>query len=72
MKQFYYYNQPYHTENSRYKYCLKKIQSTSYDSVVSIKNVEGFHPLRMKIKKKNTLLIILLKKRKYETKTKIT
>ena len=31
---------------------LKKIQSTSYDSVVSIKNVEGFHPLRMKIKKK--------------------
>ena len=35
---------------------LKKIQSTSYDSVVSIKNVEGFHPLRMKIKKKKYIV----------------
>ena len=31
---------------------LKKIQSTSYDSVVSIKNVEVLNFLKMKIKKK--------------------
>tara|TARA_B100000900_G_scaffold328105_1_gene288326 strand:+ start:4 stop:711 length:708 start_codon:yes stop_codon:yes gene_type:complete len=35
---------------------LKKIQSSSYDSVVSIKNVEGFHPLRMKVKKKKYIV----------------
>ena len=29
--------------------CLKKINNRFYDSVVSIKNVEGIHPLRMKI-----------------------
>lgn len=35
---------------------LKKIQSNSYDSVVSIKNVGAYHPLRMKIKKKKYIV----------------
>jgi CMP-N,N'-diacetyllegionaminic acid synthase len=35
---------------------IKKIKSKKYDSVVSIKDVEGFHPLRMKIKKKNFII----------------
>ncbi len=32
--------------------CLKKIETGKYDSAISIKNVEGNHPLRMKIQKK--------------------
>lgn len=31
------------------KICLKKIETGKYDSAISIKNVEGIHPLRMKI-----------------------
>lgn len=34
------------------KICLKKIKTGKYDSAISIKDVEGNHPLRMKIQTK--------------------
>ena len=46
------------------KICLKKIETGKYDSAISIKDVEGNHPLRMKIQTKGMLRITPKKRKK--------
>ena len=53
---------PYRTINDL-KISLKKIKSGKFDSVVSIKDVDGYHPLRMKIIKNNILVNYNLEKK---------